>query len=537
MSRFLLRSSLLTAALAAAGCAAAPTAPRVSILETEYTTDQDVTVEVTTPSVGSRGDGEVTYRYTWLVDGALVSDLTEATVPAARTRKGQVWTALVAGDDGSQTGPTGSATTTIINSPPVVSVSVSDEAPISTESVRASVEFSDADGDPVEVRYTWFKNGRKVPELQGPDLLADSTIRDEVWRVQVVGFDGEAEGYPSRVDVLIQNGTPSVESIEIGPEDPDTTKDLVAVAAASDPDRDPLTFRYEWFVNGDLRPGLVDAVVPADRTSRGQTWSANVYAADDELESEPLSSNTVTIRNSPPSAPVVEIEDGPEVSSFSDMYCRVVAPSTDADRDALTYTFIWYRDGVEYTGETERTVYAGDTIPFEVTDEGDIWSCAAFVTDGVDTSATVESEEVSIIAILEYRITRSNLVNMTSDCGSGNLYGSSGNIGAFWTDTGSVRPARITIEYQMGVNCGGSSARTAFINGTVVGTAPSGSTTQCTCSPTKYKQKVEYAVPSSYVPGGRNEFLMQRLSSDGWSSNPDWATDGTETWAIVTVSY
>jgi hypothetical protein len=70
-----------------------------------------------------------------------------------------------------------------------------------------------------------------------------------------------------------------------------------------------------------------------------------------------------------------------------------------------------------------------------------------------------------------------------------------------------------------------------------VGTAPSGSTTQCTCGPTTYKQSVTYTVPTSYVPGGRNEFTMTRSSSDGWSSNSEWRDGSTEVWAVVTVTY
>jgi hypothetical protein len=537
MLRSLSPLSIVTLALAAAGCAAAPTAPLVEIAQVEHTTDQDLVVTVKTQSLSSRGDGTVSYRYTWLVDGALVSDLTEDTVPAIRTRKGQQWTALVAGDDGKQQSANATARTTIINSAPEVMVSVSNETPISTQSVQASVEFYDADGDPVEVRYTWFKNGRKVPELQGPDLLADFIKRDEVWRVQVVGFDGEVEGYPDRVDILVQNGQPEVHSVVIGPESPDTTMPLVAVVEASDPDDDPLTNRFVWYVNGEPRAGLTSALVPSDRTTRGQTWQAEVYAADDVIESAPKLSNIIEIRNSIPTAPVVEIEDGPEVSSFADMYCRVVAPSTDADRDALTYTFIWYRDGVEWTGATKRTVHAGDTIPWEITDEGDMWSCAAFASDGLATTPVVESSEVTIIAILEYRLGAANLINMGIDCSGGNRYGGSGTGGVFWTDTGSVRPATITIEYQMGVNCGGPSSRAAYITGTYVGTTPTGDTSQCTCTPTKYKQKVSFAAPSSYVPGGRNEFTMQWLSSDGWSSNPDWKDGSTDIWAIVTVAY
>lgn len=536
-----LRSNSIIASviLAAAACSTPPTTPRVAVESDTLKTLDDIVVRVVEPSITARVDDEIAYVYEWYVDGALISDLDDNVVPAARTSKGQTWEVFVTATDGRGFSNRTSAKTEIINSLPEVNIGVSNNTPISTDNVSSWVDFYDADGDPIALEWTWFRNGRVIADMKGPDLPADRIVRDEIWRVQVVAHDGTEYGYPDRSDIVVLNGRPQVHSIEIGPEGPDTLQPLVASYTSSDPDNDPLGHRFVWYVNGEPRGGLTAAVVPPDRTTRGQTWQAEIYAFDDELESEPALSNIIEIQNSVPTAPVVAIEDGPEVSSFADMYCRVVSPSVDADRDPLVYTFVWYYNGVEWTGETKRTAHDGDTIPWEITDEGDTWSCAAWATDGIATSPVAVSDEVSIIAILEYRVGRDNLINMPWDCsgGSGNMYGSGSPGGVWWTDTGSVRPSRVTIQYQMGVNCGGASMRSAFINGTSVGTTRAGSTTQCTCSPIKYVEEFSTESLSSYRPGERNEFTMQWLSSDGWSSNPDWRDGDMDVWAIITVSY
>jgi hypothetical protein len=376
-----IRSALVVSAVLAAACAPAPTGTSIEVTPSEATTLEDLTVNIINPSIIARANGELTYLYEWSVDGALVSDLTEATVAAVRTRKDQAWTVRVTPFDGKSRGPTATAQARIINSAPEVLVTVSDNTPISTEAVQASVEFYDADNDPVEISYTWFRNGRRIPELQGPDLLPDQTRRGEVWRVQVVGNDGTVDGYTDHQDVLIQNGAPTVDSVELGPEVAFTLDDLTVVATASDPDKDPVEITYKWFIDGVERTAVRGDTLTFDRTKRGNVIQVEVTAADDELVSAPRLSNPVTIRNTPPGPASIALAPSAPTAE-ANIVCAVVGKPVDPDDDAMTYAFSWTRNGAAWTGPVSRTTHDGDTILAAYTALDDTWSCTVVPNDG-----------------------------------------------------------------------------------------------------------------------------------------------------------
>lgn len=383
---------VLAAALALAACAPPPSGARVSI-DQDPTTLDALVVRFDGEATTAR-DAEIVYRYTWYVDDALVTDLTEATVAPERTRKGQTWTVEVRPFDGKQEGPVARASTTVVNSAPEVVVTVSNNTPVSTESVRATVEFFDADNDPVEIRYTWFRDGRKIPEFQGPDLLPDRTRRGQVWRVQVVGNDGEVDGYTDHQDVLIQNGAPVVMQAELGPDRPYTVDDLVVVASAEDPDLDAVTVRYRWLINGVERAGATGPVLPADRTRRGDVIQVEVTALDDELVSAPRLSNALTVLNTPPGAAGVAMAPSAPTADAS-IVCAIAVAPVDPDGDTMSYRFAWTRDGAPWTGPTARTTHDGDTILAAYTGLDEVWTCTVTPNDGeADGPASVASATV-----------------------------------------------------------------------------------------------------------------------------------------------
>lgn len=95
--------------------------------------------------------------------------------------------------------------------PVITSLRFDPERPGPTGSVRAMVDVSDPDGDPVELAYTWIVNGRSVsgdgPELQRP------VGRGDFVRVGVVASDGEDEAEPVELsEVEIANAAPWIDS-------------------------------------------------------------------------------------------------------------------------------------------------------------------------------------------------------------------------------------------------------------------------------------------------------------------------------------
>ena len=93
---------------------AAPSAPAVAITPAEPTDDDALSCAVVTGSVDPDGDA-VTYAYNWTVDGADAG--TGASVDAARTSVGEMWTCSVTASDGSATSVAGSASVTVAAAP------------------------------------------------------------------------------------------------------------------------------------------------------------------------------------------------------------------------------------------------------------------------------------------------------------------------------------------------------------------------------------------------------------------------------------
>jgi hypothetical protein len=73
------------------------------------------------------------------------------------------------------------------------------------------------------------------------------------------------------------------------------------------------------------------------------------------------------------------------------MICNIDEESTDADGDAISYTFAWDVNGIEYT-DTDTTTYDGDTLPSGSLDYSEIWTCEVTPNDGEDDGEIASAE-------------------------------------------------------------------------------------------------------------------------------------------------
>ncbi len=76
---------------------------------------------------------------------------------------------------------------------------------------------------------------------------------------------------------------------------------------------------------------------------------------------------SVTVLNTPPTAPGIVITPDEPVAGLDDLVCSVDTPATDADDDALTYGFAWEVDGASTGPAAEATV---DVTPMVITHPG-----------------------------------------------------------------------------------------------------------------------------------------------------------------------
>ncbi len=163
--------------------------------------------------------------------------------------------------------------------PQVTSIRLVPETALATDAIRALVEATDIDGDPIEYRYRWYVGDESL-DVPGPELPELSAIRDDRVSLEVAGFDGTDLGPWARSDALrIGNSAPAI-----------TTQPAYTLNSegayqyavnASDPDGDaPL--KYELIdspagMRVDPASGVVTWMVPRDANG---TYSIELSVSD-----------------------------------------------------------------------------------------------------------------------------------------------------------------------------------------------------------------------------------------------------------------
>lgn len=124
--------------------------------------------------------------------------------------------------------------------PSVTEVSLDPRAPTAGGIVRASVQASDPDGDPLKFRYVWYVDNVAVAG-EGDSLDLKGVKRGSWIHVAVTPNDGMADGawkYSPRYQVV--NAPPVVKSPS--PASVPPSRILTHAIVAEDPDGDPLTY-------------------------------------------------------------------------------------------------------------------------------------------------------------------------------------------------------------------------------------------------------------------------------------------------------
>ncbi len=331
----------------------------------------------------------MSYRYEWTLNGKVLAAATSARFPQP-LKKHDVAGVQVTPWDGELAGPTTAAECRARNTPPTapkVALDPAEPTALTGLAVRVVQAAADHDGDPVSYRYRWSRDGLPF-QLEGP-MAPPRTLRHrEVWRVEVVPHDGEEDGAPVAVSVVVGNTPPPTPAAVVKPLGPTVGQLLTCETTVPDRDVDQeaVTVRYRWFKNDKL-DALSEGspVLPPQVIRRGERWRCEAWSNDGTADSGRAVAE-VTVQNSPPGAPALAIEPDP-ARTADDLTCRVASPAVDPDGDDVSYTFSWWRN--------ERPVPPGpDTarLPASLTSRGDRLRCAATPSDGTlaGPAATVE---------------------------------------------------------------------------------------------------------------------------------------------------
>lgn len=493
---------------------------------------------VAVATAGDADDDPVDLRWVWRRDGQPVSELSGPIVPGDYPKRGEQWQVEVIGNDGEADGEPATAEVTIGNRAPVVEqVRLTPEAPVTTTSLQAIAEGSDPDGDSVTLRYTWSVDGAVLSGQTGATLSATRFSRDEVVQVGVIADDGELQSPPVYATLAIRNTAPTIGSVELGPAISRAGTTMTCTAGGlGDIDGDAVSSIYDWRV-GSTYHGLDSPTFGPGRVRRGDQVTCQITPTDGTSRGEPRESPTITILNTVPTVPEVIL--GPDdPTDNSDLLCDVVAPSTDADGDAFEYGFRWFRNGIEYTGATSTTHFAGDTVLSDNLLVDEQWACEARAFDDLGTSEWSERTATATIEIgqITYMIYGRDVIEGASSCSSsaGPWYSCSGQIGFSWFDDLDRAPVEVEVEANRMVSCPSPGDRTAFLNEVEIGTFPSADASYCSCTPDRsWVKLVTYESGEEYEVGGENVFTVSVAGCEGFGQNAAWGN----AIARVTVRY
>ncbi|MFH1466575.1 MAG: right-handed parallel beta-helix repeat-containing protein [Pseudomonadota bacterium] len=256
------------------------------------------------------------------------------------------------------------------------------------EPLLVEAEVADAEEPPEDLRLYWFSPQDGVLSLDPADT--DGHVSFKVADLAVGSHEIHGEVADSgdliatvRVTVTV-DGRPSAPVITLAPDPATSADDLCATidTPSVDPEGDEVSYAWAWFVDGAPSGASTSATLPAHATTAGETWTVEV-APGDGIQKGPAGEASLLIGSAPPDAPGIAILPEGPVEDCDDLVCTVISPSTDPDGDAVTYSMTWTVDGTAW-GAGETTTWPGDTVPAGTPRAGEVWTCTATPTDGLE---------------------------------------------------------------------------------------------------------------------------------------------------------
>jgi len=181
-------------------------------------------------------------------------------------------------------------------------------------------------GGTVPGQYQWLVNGQVVAGYSEARLCGSHFKRGDEVSVRVgTANSGNAAA------VTIANSPPEITGVSATPEQVFAGSEIQVTPVAEDNDKDPVEFRYQWLVNGEVDAFLTEAVMPGDRFKKGDVIQVKITSFDGIDEGQVYESYKMTVPNAPP-----RIESSPP-QKFEALEYSYQPKATDPDDDSLVW--------------------------------------------------------------------------------------------------------------------------------------------------------------------------------------------------------
>jgi hypothetical protein len=318
-------------------------------------------------------------RIEWRRDGKEVPALDgRKDLPPGTVKRGERWRFVLSSPGGASW--ESEEVKGLDTAPGAPTVAIEPAVPTRGTDARASVTRAalDPDGDPLRYEYAWLLDGLETG-VQGETFPANLLRRGALLGVRVAASDGQLSGPPALAQARVGDTAPGVARISLEPATPGRADTLRARldAPASDEDGDPVVYRYRWTVDGQPRnlPASA-ALLPGALFRKHQVVEVEARAFDGQLEGPPARAS-VTARNTPPTAPRVEIRPARPRRGDA-LRASILAASEDDDGDPIAYRFEWKKNGAPFHG----AVGDGREVPGAEVVRGDVFELTVTPHDG-----------------------------------------------------------------------------------------------------------------------------------------------------------
>lgn len=347
------------------------------------------TLTCTTTTDDEDGD-PVTLTYAWLVNGSVISGATSSTlsstlgVPFAG---GDSVACRVTPSDSFGTGAAVTSTArTVANGAPVIgTVTLTSSATPAVETSTLTCTPSgttDPDGTSTfTYTYSWLRGTSTISGATGSTLTGTNFSKGELIRCSVTASDGAASSAAVTSNTItISNSAPAV-SLSKSPTTATEASTLNPGPTSTDADGDTVTHSYAWTVNS-LAIAPTTATLTGAHFNKGDTVAVTVTPNDGTVSGTAASVSWV-IQNTAPVVASVSVTPATPTTGTA-LTCTPTA--SDADGDALTYSYQWAVGGVN-VGAPQTT---GSSTAAGVTYVGgQVVTCTVTASDGTATSVGV----------------------------------------------------------------------------------------------------------------------------------------------------
>jgi hypothetical protein len=349
------------------------------------------TVSVDTPVTEPDGD-DYTVTYQWYADGAAITGATSDSYSVSVTTDEAHTTltvTLTATDSNGYSATATASGVAVANAAPSFDAtpSIDGTGLVGNTLTVVDTATSDTDADSVTLSYQWQADGVDISGATAESYTLTSAEAHSAITAVVTAADGYDTTVITTAPTAMDNSAPEISGVDIsGSTSPGET--VIVVVSGVDRDGDPLTYSYEWYVDGALS-GTAASYTVADG-DEGKTLFAIVTVSDGNGGSDRAASTARVIGNEGP-----VFLGTPSISGTAAVGNTLGLSGTavsDAEGDAVTIGYQWLLDDAPIDGAT------ADSYTIQSSDAGHAIACTVTIADGKGGSTSVTTAAKTVDA-------------------------------------------------------------------------------------------------------------------------------------------